>query len=111
MDISKCDGVGCDRKETCYRYTAKADPIYQSYIRPINRGEKCEDYWKVEEIEVRSDKLNSPIDENYNLRKENDELFAEIKFLRKRVSSLENEIAKRNKRIDKVLEAFDRIAE
>lgn len=53
------------------------------------------------------DKLNSLTDENYTLRKENDEQSAEIKFLRKRVSSLENEMAKRNSRVDKFFEALD----
>lgn len=48
-----------------------------------------------------SDKLSSLTDENHTLRKENDEMLAEIKSLRKRVSNLENEIAKRNKSVNK----------
>lgn len=54
-----------------------------------------------------SEKIDHLTNENYALQKERDEQSAEIKFLRKRVSSLENEIAKRNKRIDKVFEVLD----
>lgn len=31
-DISKCAGKGCKLKEACYRYTAKADEMWQSYV-------------------------------------------------------------------------------
>lgn len=44
-DISKCDGKDCDRKETCYRYIAKANPHWQSYIKPDPKN--CEHYWLV----------------------------------------------------------------
>lgn len=44
-DISKCPGTGCDKKDTCYRYTSKAG-IWQSYFGtpPINNG-RCEFYY------------------------------------------------------------------
>ena len=46
-DISKCNGNGCTLKESCYRFTAKANPWWQSYgafHQNINTGE-CEHYW------------------------------------------------------------------
>ena len=46
-DITMCSGQGCDKKEQCYRYTAKADEFWQSYFTtpPIKDGE-CEYFWK-----------------------------------------------------------------
>lgn len=45
-DITKCEGTNCPVKESCYRYTAKADIFRQSYFTepPIKDG-KCEMYW------------------------------------------------------------------
>jgi len=45
MDITKCVGTDCPVKETCYRYTAKAD-FQQSWFCecPIKDG-KCDMYW------------------------------------------------------------------
>lgn len=65
MDISKCDGVGCDRKRTCFRYTAEADPIYQSYISPINRGKKCDDYWGTVVTRCEKCKYYRPLRHNF----------------------------------------------
>ena len=41
-----CKGTGCPIKEECYRYTAKADELYQAYFSesPI-ADNKCEMYW------------------------------------------------------------------
>lgn len=41
-DITKCTGEGCERRDTCYRYTAPADPERQSFahLDPKN----CEDF-------------------------------------------------------------------
>jgi len=46
-DITKCVGTDCLIKETCYRFTAKADKFMQSYftIPPIKDG-KCDMFWK-----------------------------------------------------------------
>ncbi len=33
IDIAKCNGQDCDRREKCYRYTSKSDEI-QSYFQP-----------------------------------------------------------------------------
>jgi hypothetical protein len=45
-DITMCKGTDCPIKEKCYRFTAKADDLYQSYFTepPIKDG-KCEMYW------------------------------------------------------------------
>lgn len=49
-DISKCEGnwegKDCCLRETCYRYTAPASSI-QSYLKPLNPGKNCEEYWHV----------------------------------------------------------------
>jgi hypothetical protein len=31
-DITMCSGKDCEKKETCYRYTALPNPWYQSYF-------------------------------------------------------------------------------
>lgn len=47
-DLSKCPGEGCPLAENCYRFTAKADPMCQSYILPqINDKGECIMYWPV----------------------------------------------------------------
>lgn len=35
MDITKCMGEGCPNKETCYRFTAKPEPMYQTYFTEL----------------------------------------------------------------------------
>jgi hypothetical protein len=41
-----CKGTNCPHKESCYRYTAKADD-YQSWFTdsPIEENGKCDMYW------------------------------------------------------------------
>ena len=44
-DITMCKGVGCEAKETCFRYTAKPNEYRQSYFvetPDLNGG--CEYY-------------------------------------------------------------------
>ena len=48
-DITKCQGRNCERKETCYRYTAQADD-WQSWS-DFDQLEDCEYYWKIESEE------------------------------------------------------------
>lgn len=49
MDICKCTGEGCQKKQSCYRYTAEAS-YYQSYFEtPPNKDGQCDHYWKVSE--------------------------------------------------------------
>lgn len=45
-DIAMCPGDGCEKKQMCYRYTAKASD-YQSYFMtpPIKEDGTCEYYW------------------------------------------------------------------
>lgn len=46
-DISKCLGTGCNRKESCYRYTAP-EGWWQSYMLriPVDvETQECEHYW------------------------------------------------------------------
>lgn len=41
-----CKGDNCPIKEECYRYTAKADELYQAYFsEPPIEDSKCEMYW------------------------------------------------------------------
>ena len=48
-DITKCQGRNCERKETCYRYTAEADD-WQSWSE-FDMVKDCEYYWKIESEE------------------------------------------------------------
>ena len=48
-DITKCQGINCKRKKTCYRYTAPADD-WQSWS-DFDKLEDCEYYWKIESEE------------------------------------------------------------
>jgi hypothetical protein len=50
MDITKCLGeieeLNCPYKENCYRFTAKADELYQSYFVELPlKNNKCDHYW------------------------------------------------------------------
>ncbi len=46
-DISMCKGEFCSKRDTCYRYLAKADR-YQAYfiIPKEEQGNKCKVYWE-----------------------------------------------------------------
>jgi len=45
-DITKCKGTNCQVKEHCYRYTAKANKLWQSYfVEPPIKDGKCEMFW------------------------------------------------------------------
>ena len=49
-DITMCNGVGCQMKETCYRYKATPSEFRQSYFFTApNKGLDCNYYWKLEE--------------------------------------------------------------
>lgn len=49
MDITKCTGDGCTLKEICKRYTAEANPNWQSFVDPPFKIEDnvltCDMYW------------------------------------------------------------------
>lgn len=44
LDITMCDNKECNKKETCYRYTAKPHEYWQSYCTFMG-GKDCEYYW------------------------------------------------------------------
>lgn len=46
-DITKCKGINCEIKESCYRYTAKESNYSQAYFVevPIKENGECEYYW------------------------------------------------------------------
>lgn len=48
-DISKCRGTNCPLANTCYRYLADSDDIWQAYITeiPIKPDNTCDYYWQV----------------------------------------------------------------
>ena len=47
-DITKCEGVGCYRKESCYRYTAPANDLWQSYfVGSPKKMDGCSEYWPI----------------------------------------------------------------
>jgi len=51
-DITKCQGFGCLKKESCYRFTASAS-TYQSYFCEVplveeDKKQTCEYYWEEE---------------------------------------------------------------
>ena len=41
-----CKGINCDKRLTCYRYLATANPYRQSYFSetPVTSDGKCEEY-------------------------------------------------------------------
>ncbi len=45
-DITKCDGKKCPMKKECWRYTAPAEKLHQSYFlsTPIKKKE-CKYFW------------------------------------------------------------------
>ena len=55
-DISKCKGINCPLKETCYRFTAIANPYRQSWFAPPVVDGKCDKYWEDDKNPVRYDK-------------------------------------------------------
>jgi len=46
-DITMCDGTGCPRKESCYRFTANPSEYLQSYFEtpPVKEDGNCDEYW------------------------------------------------------------------
>jgi hypothetical protein len=50
-DISKCTGNGCKIKEKCWRFTAPAEPLWQSYAafdtQPVNKAAECNGFWDI----------------------------------------------------------------
>ena len=45
-DITKCTGMFCPVKESCYRFTAKANELWQAYFSvPPFENSTCKMYW------------------------------------------------------------------
>lgn len=50
-DITMCEGLSCPLKESCHRFTANKNELYQSYFVDIpydNEKKECKYYWKEE---------------------------------------------------------------
>ena len=48
MDITMCNGIGCEMKEICYRYKATPSKFRQSYFfNSPNKGLECDYYWEI----------------------------------------------------------------
>ncbi len=45
-DITKCEGIDCEMRYTCYRFTSKPNKHRQSYfLETLITDGKCEHYW------------------------------------------------------------------
>ena len=46
-DITKCEGINCEKRDTCCRFLAKPDRLqsYSAFYDTIKDG-KCEYYWR-----------------------------------------------------------------
>jgi len=44
-DITMCQGRDCPKREECYRYTAKPDPLRQSYAAFDMEEGECEYFY------------------------------------------------------------------
>lgn len=47
--IAKCNNQSCPSKDSCYRYTVEANPLWKSYgnFEPEWEGKQhCDYYWK-----------------------------------------------------------------
>lgn len=47
LDITKCDGKGCEKRVNCYRFTSKPERL-QSYsaFYELMKDDECEYYWE-----------------------------------------------------------------
>ena len=55
-DISMCHGDNCPIKETCYRFMAIPDDLWQSYFveSPVKENGECDHYWEI--VKPKADK-------------------------------------------------------
>lgn len=48
MDISKCSGEGCGKKDSCLRYLAPSGERQAFFIEPpLDKDGKCEYFWDI----------------------------------------------------------------
>lgn len=47
LDITKCEGIGCEKRVNCYRFTSKPERLqsYSAFFETI-KDNKCEYYWE-----------------------------------------------------------------
>ena len=85
-DITKCKGEGCKIKESCYRFTAIAEPTYQSYftvIPPKNKSGKCSQFQPNLKNEIVSEKVTNELLTEQLQIKLNNQIIKEIKDMKK----------------------------
>lgn len=51
-DITMCRGDGCPKKQSCYRYTAKASDYQSFFMTPPVKDGECDHYWEDEPKEL-----------------------------------------------------------
>lgn len=51
-DITMCRGDECPRKQSCYRYTAKASDYQSFFMTPPVKDGECDHYWEDEPKEL-----------------------------------------------------------
>lgn len=67
-DITMCHGDNCPQKESCYRYMAIPNDLWQSYFveAPVKEDGKCDHYWEMDKTFKRkslwTDVVNSEVD-------------------------------------------------
>lgn len=55
VDIAKCPGDGCSRKNECYRHRAYPNPYRQAYMTtPEKKGKECLEFIPIEGRRVMS---------------------------------------------------------
>jgi hypothetical protein len=55
-DITKCTGLWCPLSQSCYRYTAKETPHWQSYFVNVpydGKKKKCSEFWMNKSVVVK----------------------------------------------------------
>jgi len=55
IDITKCKGEGCKRREGCWRFKAP-ESEWQSYFASSPVGKRCKDYWPMASGALRTEK-------------------------------------------------------
>jgi len=46
VDLAMCSNHACPSRTKCYRYTARPNPLWQSYMHfaPPNKRKRCDDF-------------------------------------------------------------------
>ena len=56
-DIAMCNGKDCPHKESCYRHTAKPNPVWQDHIgEALKKGKRgfvyCDNFRSIEGVTI-----------------------------------------------------------